>query len=273
MVLITPTIQQDETSPHGGLLHVSFPEDTDCRPFSIPLRPDEAVLKKWKSLNDLSMFGVFTVDGYICQAVDASSRTSSSPEVQLNVPSNTLSAYFGRPVHLVYKGSTPRACIPSTNFPELDATAVYQDLYPLLFLSEESMLEIEKELRPRVGTQGIDERWKTEKVTVERFRPNLVLKGAGPFAEDGWEEITIGSDSAAPRILVVGKCTRCLLPNVSPETGEKDKAVPFKVIMKFRMGADPNYKSKACVGSWGVPKQDGVVTVGDVISVKKVLTK
>uniref|UniRef100_A0A0W0G8A3 MOSC domain-containing protein n=1 Tax=Moniliophthora roreri TaxID=221103 RepID=A0A0W0G8A3_MONRR len=266
MVLITPTIQQDENSTYGGLLHVTFPEDSNCRPFSIPLRPDEAVLKTWESLNNLSMFGVFTVDGYICQAAPES---SSSPE--LNLPSNTLSAYFGRPVHLVYKGSTPRACIPSTNFPKLDATAVYQDLYPLLLFSEENVLEIEKELRPRVGTQGIDERWKADKVAIERFRPNIVLKGAGAFAEDGWEEITIGPDPATPRILVVGKCTRCLLPNVSPETGEKDKAVPFKVIMKFRMGVDSNHKNKACVGSWGVPLQDGVVTVGDEVSIKKVL--
>ncbi|EEB88256.1 hypothetical protein MPER_14008, partial [Moniliophthora perniciosa FA553] len=51
------------------------------------------------------------------------------------------------------------------------------------------------------------------------------------------------------------------LPNVSPETGEKDKAVPFKVIMKFRMGVDSNHKHKA----------DGVVTVGDEVSIRKVL--
>ncbi|EEB96297.1 hypothetical protein MPER_04590 [Moniliophthora perniciosa FA553] len=96
-----------EADTHGVITAREVPKakDSGCRPFSIPLRPDEAVLKTWKSLNDLSMFGVFTVDGYICQAAPESS--SSSPE--LNLPSNTLSAYFGRPVHLVYKGSTPRS--------------------------------------------------------------------------------------------------------------------------------------------------------------------
>lgn len=43
-----------------------------------------------------------------------------------------------------------------------------------------------------------------------RFRPNIVLQGGGPFAEDAWEEIAIGS-KGAPRITLVSKCTRCLV--------------------------------------------------------------
>lgn len=45
---------------------------------------------------------------------------------------------------------------------------------------------------------------------LQRFRPNIVFQGGGPFAEDAWEEITIGSKSA-PRITLVSKCTRCLV--------------------------------------------------------------
>jgi hypothetical protein len=60
------------------------------------------------------------------------------------------------------------------------------------------------------------------------------------------------------------------LPNVSPDTGEADKAVPFKVLMKFRTGLDPTNKLNACVGCNGVPDGEGVFNVGDTVFVKKI---
>ncbi len=53
-------------------------------------------------------------------------------------------------------------------FPELDATAKYQDMYPLLVLSEESTVEIDTELRKHVGSQGIAENWSVDNVPIER---------------------------------------------------------------------------------------------------------
>lgn len=61
------------------------------------------------------------------------------------------------------------------------------------------------------------------------------------------------------------------LPNVSPQTGERDKAVPFKALMKFRTGLDPTYKLKPCVGCNGVPAGDGVITVGNWVYIKKMI--
>ncbi|KAF9257079.1 hypothetical protein L218DRAFT_910811 [Marasmius fiardii PR-910] len=271
MVLITPTIEEDESSSYGGILNISFPETSGCRSLSIPLRPTGDLLKTWKILDDVDLMGRLAIDGYICQETSDGSEAYDPKTV-----SETLSAYFGRPVHLVLKGNSPRPCLPSTNFPDFISTALYQDMYPLLFLSEESMAEVDREVQSRVGTSQIDERWNTDKVAIERFRPNIVLKGGGPWAEDDWEEVSIGSDIENPQnvppILIVGKCRRCTLPNVSPETGEKDKSVPLKVLMKFRLGLDPNYKYAACVGSWGAPLKEGVVKVGDKIFVRKKLT-
>jgi len=59
------------------------------------------------------------------------------------------------------------------------------------------------------------------------------------------------------------------LPNVDPETGVRDAAVPYKVIMKFRTGLDPERKMKPCVGCNAVPDADGVVRVGDTVHVIK----
>lgn len=99
------------------------------------------------------------VDGYICESINEAKGTASAK----------LSKYFEKPVHLVYKGSLPRKIAPTTSFPGLDATAKYQDMYPMLVLSEESTATIEEELRSRIGTQGIDERWRTDNVPIERF--------------------------------------------------------------------------------------------------------
>ncbi|KAJ3575248.1 hypothetical protein NP233_g1216 [Leucocoprinus birnbaumii] len=259
MVLITPRIQVDESSPDGGLLVVSFPEDSGCESFSVPLRPSEETLSTWTLLKNIIIWPECApLDGYICQ-----SSVKGAPS-----PSEVLSKYFGKPVHLSYKGPDLRAIEATYDFPDLKANAYFQDMYPLLILSEESAPAVDEQIRPLVGKQGINERWGDAKVRIERFRPNIVLSGGGPFAEDDWEEIGIGSANA-PTITLVSKCTRCLLPNVDPETGLKDAAVPYKVIMKFRKGLDPAEKMKPCVGCNAVPSGEGVVSVGDDIYVKK----
>lgn len=56
----------------------------------------------------------------------------------------------------------------TAEFPELKATAVYQDGYPLLVLSEESMGDVNREIKGRVGTNGISEVWKEDDVAIRR---------------------------------------------------------------------------------------------------------
>lgn len=60
------------------------------------------------------------------------------------------------------------------------------------------------------------------------------------------------------------------LPNVHPETGVRDKAVPFKILMKFRTGQDPVQKNKPCFGCNAVPSGSGVIHVDDSVDVLKV---
>lgn len=113
------------------------------------------------SIDEAKFYGTKIADGYICESLSPSSRSRS--------PSEILSTYFGESVHLVYKGPSPRACNPTVSHPQLKATFLYQDCYPLLVLSEESVSEIERQLRGHVGTQGIEERWNTEPLVIERY--------------------------------------------------------------------------------------------------------
>lgn len=42
-------------------------------------------------------------------------------------------------------------------------------MYPMLVLSEESMVQVDDHLRKHVGTQGIDAKWSTDSVPIERY--------------------------------------------------------------------------------------------------------
>ncbi|KAF8832747.1 hypothetical protein HHX47_DHR1001458 [Lentinula edodes] len=256
MVLITPRIETDDRSPHGGVLKISFPENSGCESFAVPLYPVE---ERWERLSNIALWG-HEVDGFVCENQNSSGRS----------PSTILSEYFGCSVHLTVKGNKPRPCDPTDSFPGLKATTLYQDGYPLLVLSEESIDVLHEEIRSRVGMQGIADQWSKQEFVIERFRPNIVLRGAGPFAEDDFEEISIGSDDDSeitgekqPGIL--------LLPNVCPDTGVRDKAVPYKVLMKFRIGLDPQNKMKPCVGCNGVPLGSGIIQVGDSVNVRRII--
>ncbi|KAG8219375.1 hypothetical protein J3R82DRAFT_293 [Butyriboletus roseoflavus] len=281
LVLVHPHVITDPLAPEGGCLQVTFPEDSGCETFSVPLNPSENTFRKWESV-DLELWGKKDVQGYICETTGGRS------------PSMILSEYIGCPVHLVVKGPRVRHCQPTASFPKLDAPSYFQDAYPLLLVSEESVGAVQERMRDMVGTQGISDKWAEEELKIERFRPNIVFKGAGaPFVEDVVTELSISSDKEAVDgttgvIHLVSKCTRCLvriyfasdidfdlsvtcgrcqrlsqLPNVDPATGVRDEAVPYKVIMKFRRGLDPTRASAPCVGCNGVPAGEGVVKVGD----------
>lgn len=261
MVLIHPRINSDKSDIDGGRIDISFPENSNCKKFSIPLNPSEEILETWDRLENIQLWGHNDLDGYICQSICQEDRNS---------PSLTLSQFLGCEVFLVLKGPRPRSCFPTTDFPSLTAKTYYQDGYPLLVASEESLCAVQERMRSEVGKQGVAGRWSSDDLVMERFRPNIVIGGAGiPWAEDTWETIQLGTNTS--HISLVSKCTRCLLPNVDPDTGVRDAAVPYKVLMKFRTGKDPARLSKPCFGCNGVPSGSGVVRVGDPVTVVRIL--
>lgn len=99
------------------------------------------------------------VDGYIGQSIAG---------YPADTPTAVLSKYFGKPVHLIYKGPRARPIDATVDFPELKATTWFQDMYPMMVLSEESMGEVNKETKERVGMQGISEAWKEDSVVIRR---------------------------------------------------------------------------------------------------------
>lgn len=176
----------------------------------------------------------------------------------------------------MYKGPTPRI-LKGNGAPELLGrvqSTGFPDVFPILIASEASLAE----LNERLTKSDVDP------ITVERFRPNIVVKGETPWVEDSWKTIRIrrvergsgsgggtetgvktsssGDDVSKPLDLdIVARCARCQVPNVDPETAEKHKKQPWDTLISYRR-VDPGIKWKPCFGMLSAPRNEGVIEVG-----------
>jgi hypothetical protein len=87
-------------------------------------------------------------------------------------PSSILSKFLGYPVHLVYKGPTPRMVDATPSHPNLPKTtsAKFQDGYPFLIASVESLLSVRDVVQELAKDKGssIGEEWKGKDLEMER---------------------------------------------------------------------------------------------------------
>ncbi len=153
---------------------------------------------------------------------------------------NWFSAFLGFAVELVYMGAAhERALKPGRGRPE-DRVS-FADGAPLLLLSEASLAELNGRL--------------AQPVTMRRFRPNLVVSGAEPFAEDRWRRIRVGE----AEFEVAWACTRCVLTTVDPATGHKHPdGEPLATLGTFRRVSEG-----IIFGQNLIPRRLGRVQVGD----------
>lgn len=270
MVLITTRIVENSIDRCGGQLEITFPKESGCEAFSVPLKPNPETLERWSTVEDCTVFIFAEIDGYITQP------HSSSRFVDSSLCSATLSRFFGKPVHLIYKGPRLRPAPPTWSFPNLKVGINYQDVYPIMVVSKESFLCAKAMVASWCREQEREElrNWDTDSLVLERYRPNVVFEGASlPFAEDMWRKMTISSPtphglSNVRSFTLVSKCTRCLLPNIDPATGTRNLNIPSKPLLKFRKDLDPGRLGYSCFGCNAVPAEAGSLTVGDVVSVQ-----
>lgn len=167
----------------------------------------------------------------------------------INAP---FSTFLGRPVALVYKGPTPRV-LKGNGAPTLLGrvqTTGFPDVFPILIASEASL----SELNSRLNRKGVDP------ITVERFRPNIVIKGQTPWSEDSWKTVRISGERPLD-LDIVARCARCQVPNVDPDSAVKHKKQPWDTLVSYRR-VDEGIKWKPCFGMLSAPRGEGVVEVG-----------
>ena len=149
-----------------------------------------------------------------------------------------FSDWLGTPVRLVHiaDGYIRRVNEKYTISPD-DHTG-FSDGYPILLASEESLQDLNTHLETPVP--------------MNRFRPNLVVKGCEAFAEDTWKRIRIGEVELA----VVKPCARCVVTTIDKETLEKSKE-PLKTLGKYR-----RHELGAIFGQNVIPLNEGRLRLG-----------
>lgn len=90
----------------------------------------------------------------------------------------------------------------------VDAQASFADGFPLLVVSTASLAELNRRLAQRDQPP----------VTMERFRPNLVLDGLDAHGEDFVDTLTLDAPEGPVVLKLTKPCARCTIPNVDPVT-------------------------------------------------------
>jgi len=127
----------------------------------------------------------------------------------------------------------------------------FADGYPFLVLSEASVQDVNR--RILAGGGGA--------VPINRFRPNLVVDGCGPFAEDKWRRIRIGGIV----FRVTKPCSRCVITTTDQATGERS-AEPLRTLAGYRR--DPAEPTDVNFGQNLIHETiSGSLRVGDPVEV------
>jgi uncharacterized protein YcbX len=101
------------------------------------------------------------------------------------------------------------------------------------------------------------------RLSIRRFRANIIVQGPSAFEEDHWKRLAIGGTE----IHASCRTLRCRLPNVDPLSGDRHKAEPDRTLKSYRR-IDDGDRTNACLGMQLVPaKEEFVVRVGDPVEV------
>jgi hypothetical protein len=128
-------------------------------------------------------------------------------------------ALLGEPARLVFMPDDTRRAIDPDYAAPGDVVS-FADGFPWLLISEASLADLNTRL--------------PGPLPMNRFRPNLVVDGCAPYAEDAWRTLRIGE--AVFR--VVKPCARCSVTTVNQETGELDGPEPLRTLAGYRRVGD-----------------------------------
>jgi uncharacterized protein YcbX len=125
----------------------------------------------------------------------------------------------------------------------------FADAFPFLILSQASIDSLNTRLE--------------QPVDVRRFRPNLLIDGVAPHAEDTWSRVRIGS----LELHVVKSCARCAVTTVNPDTGVRGKE-PLRTLSEYR-----TRDGKVHFAQNAIHARPGELRVGDALEVVKLAAR
>lgn len=153
-----------------------------------------------------------------------------------------FSEALGRPCRLVFMPDDSIRAVDS-DYASHGEIVSFADGFPFLLVSQASV----DELTTRVG----------EPMSVLRFRPNIVVEGCAPGAEDAWRRVRIGDVPFA----LVKPCSRCEIVTIDPSSGQRGKE-PLTALAAYRKQG-----RKVMFGQNVLAEASGQLRVGDKVTV------
>ncbi len=150
-----------------------------------------------------------------------------------------LSTAIGQSCRLVYMPESAKRRVNSEYNAGQDFVG-FADAYPILVASEASI----EELNGRLDSP----------IPIQRFRPNIVIRGCGPFEEDTWTRLQIGDVT----LRAARPCIRCLVTTQDADTGAPLGPEPLKTLATYR-----KVKNGVKFGMYYIPETLGCIALGD----------
>jgi uncharacterized protein YcbX len=153
-----------------------------------------------------------------------------------------FSKYLNASVRLVHMPQESRRLV-DPNYSDGERMVSFADGYPFLLISEASLVDLNRRLK--------------KPLEMERFRPNLVIKGCQPYGEDSWKSIRIGEIP----FQVSKPCSRCVITTIDPSDGTTTKE-PLRTLATYRAS-----QGKVNFGQNLIHEREGTVAVGMPVEV------
>lgn len=158
--------------------------------------------------------------------------------------SEYLSTFLGLSAKLAYLHNVEARAVDPT-FGHAEDRVSFADGFPLLVTLTASLDDLNSRL--------------AKPVSMNRFRPNLVIEGASAWAEDTWRRLRVGPLT----LRIVKPCSRCAIPTFDPLTGERpDNNEPLQTLAGFRRA-----EGGIMFGQNAIPDAPGRLRVGDTVEV------
>jgi uncharacterized protein YcbX len=155
-------------------------------------------------------------------------------------PGRWCSEFLGREVGLVYLPDGARRRT-DPEYDSIGGSVSFADGYPILLTTTASLEDLNRRL--------------DVPVPMNRFRPNVVVTGTGPFEEDDWRRFSIGEvilDSVKP-------CARCVVTTTDQLTAVRGRE-PLAALARYR-----SRPAGAIFGVNVVHRSGGTVAIGDPV--------
>ncbi|MEU9704042.1 MOSC N-terminal beta barrel domain-containing protein [Streptomyces sp. NPDC047981] len=161
-----------------------------------------------------------------------------------------LSDFLGAESRLVHMDDPARRRPIDPEYALPGETVSFADGYPLLVTTSSSLDALNALI---AHGDHADE----GPLPMNRFRPNVVVEGTAPWAEDGWTRLAIGEVT----FRVAKACGRCVVTTTDQLTAVRGKE-PLRTLARHRRQG-----SRLIFGQNLVPEHPGTVRVGDEVKI------